>query len=262
MRSLLYVPADNDRFIARAHERGADCIILDLEDAVPDAAKPGARSRLADSVSRIRRGPSRVAVRINAGNADDIRAALAAGVDFIVAPKIAAPDDVITLDGQLGAGETAVIATIESPAGILAAAAIATHPRLVALVTGSEDLALAMGAVPEPDVLRFPKLMVHYAAKAAGKLSLGLMRSIADYGDVDAIAEAARESRRHGFDGATCVHPSAVPVLNACFRPAPEEIAWARGVLATRGTVGLDGRMIDRPVLERARAILVAAGES
>ncbi len=262
MRSLLYVPADNVRFIAKAHERGADCIILDLEDSVCDAAKADARQNLAVNVRSLRRGPSRVAVRINAGNAGDVGAALSAGVDYLVVPKVNDVSDLQALAAILPAGEGSyipVLATIESPTGVLAAPEIARHPLVTGLLTGSEDLALALGAVPDPDVLRLPKLLVHYAAKAAGKLSFGLLRSIADYADVDAIAEAAQEARRHGFDGATCIHPSAVAILNAAFCPSDADLAWARAVMATKGTASLNGQMIDKPLRERAVQILRSA---
>lgn len=263
MRSLLYVPADNTRFIAKAHERGADCLILDLEDAVPDGNKAAARQGLAQSIASLRRGPGKVAVRISAGNFEDVAAAVAAGVDLLVLPKADSEDDVATLDAQLRAAGAPdalpVIGIVESPAGVLAAQAIAQHGRIAGLITGSEDLALALSAVPDPDVLRLPKLLVHYAAKAAGKLSLGLMRSIADYSDLDGIAEAALEARRHGFDGATCVHPSAVAVLNSAFLPDATELAWACRVIESEGTTEVDGRMVDRPVLDRARAILARA---
>jgi len=258
MRSLLYVPADQERFIAKAHLRGADYVILDLEDAVPDTRKAFARANLAEAVRSLRQGQGGVAVRVNAGDEADVAAALAAGIDLLVYPKadsVAAMDGLDAMLARLG-GDLPVLATIESPAGILAAEEICRHPRLAAVNVGSEDLALALGGVPEPDVLRLPKLLVHYAAKAAGKLSLGLLRSIADYGDVDAIAEAAREARRHGFDGATCVHPSAVPLLNTAFAPSAEELAWAKAVMATQGTVAIDGQMIDKPLRARAAALL------
>jgi citrate lyase subunit beta/citryl-CoA lyase len=119
-------------------------------------------------------------------------------------------------------------------------------------------VATALGAEPTPEVLRVPKLLVHYAAKAEGKLSLGLLRSVADYNDLDAIAAAGREARMHGFDGATCVHPSVVPVLNEAFSPGAEEIGWAERVLAagSEGAFVVDGRMVDAPVIARARRIL------
>lgn len=259
MRSLLYVPADQERFIAKAHLRGADCVILDLEDSVTEAQKPAARAGLGAAVASLRQGQARVAVRINAGDAADVAAAHAAGVDLIVCPKaesVAVLDELDTMLRAVGDERTPVLATIESPAGLFAAQAVAAHPRVIAVNLGSEDFAHAIDGRPDPDVLRQPKLMVHYAAKAEGKLSLGLLRSIADYADLTAIAEAVAEARRHGFDGATCVHPATVPLLNTGFAPTEDEIGWAEAVLATEGTTSLDGQMIDKPLRERARAIL------
>lgn len=262
MRSWLYVPADQERFVAKAHLRGADCVILDLEDAVPDENKAAARAGLAAAVESLRQGAGRVAVRINAGVAEDIEAAIAAGVDWLVCPKadMAALDDLADRLRLAGASDLPVLATIEGPAALLDAGAIARHAIVRALNLGSEDFALALNGQPDRDVLMQPKLMVHYAAKAAGKLSLGLLRSIADYADLDGLGEAAREARRHGFDGSTCVHPSAVAILNTAFAPSEADLAWARAVMATKGTVSLNGQMIDKPLRERAAAIL-RAGE-
>ena len=264
MRSLLYVPADQDRFIAKAHLRGADGIILDLEDAVSDERKDLARASLRASVRSLRQGSGLVAVRVNAGLEVDVSVAVDAGIDLLVLPKAdcTALDELASRLTAAGASEMPVLATIEDPAALLDVAGIARHSNVTALSLGSEDFALTLGGVPDPDVLRQPKLMVHYAAKAAGKLSLGLLRSIADYSDLSAIEAAAAEARRHGFDGATCVHPSAIPILNTAFAPSPADLAWARAVLATTGTVSLNGQMIDKPLRGRATAILRAAGIS
>lgn len=252
MRSLLYVPAHNERFVDKAHERGADAIILDLEDSVPPADKDRARAALADAVPAVGRNGARVFVRINSGSVEDGAAAAAAGAAGLVVPKVGEPAD---LDGL----PLPAVALIERPAGVIAAPAIAQRRNVIGLLLGAEDLCLALGAAPTPDVLRFPKLMVHYAAKAAGKLSLGLMQSIADYSDLVALRRAAEEARAHGFDGATAVHPSAVPILNEAFSPSAEGIEWARRVIAAdtgEGPFVLDGRMIDAPVLARARTLL------
>ena len=119
---------------------------------------------------------------------------------------------------------------------------------------------MVIGATPTPEVLRTPKLLAHYAAKAEGKLSFGLLRSVADYADLRAIEAAGREAREHGFDGATCVHPAVVPILNAAFAPSAEEIAWAERVVEAakrgEGAFAVDGRMVDAPVIARARKIL------
>lgn len=270
MRSLLYVPAHSERFIAKAHERGADAIILDLEDSVPLDAKAPARQSLADSIASVRCGGAQVFVRVNSDDGallPDSVAACVGGADGLMVPKVRDAADLSSLAALMHEHEKRLrrkplqfIGLLEDPAAILNAAVIARAPRLVALAIGGEDLATAMGASPTPAVLHFPKLMVHYAAKAAGILSLGLLRTIADYSDLDAITQAIREAREHGFDGATCVHPSAVPLLNAGFAPSADDIAWATKVIAEAplhdGAFALDGRMIDAPVLARAQNIL------
>jgi citrate lyase subunit beta/citryl-CoA lyase len=130
----------------------------------------------------------------------------------------------------------------------------------MALSFGAEDFTALTGGTPTPEVLRHPKLMVHYAAKAEGKLSLGLLQSIADYADLGALAAAVREAKAHGFDGATCIHPSGVPVLNDCFTASEAERDWAMRVVAAAATSDaafeLDGRMVDAPVVARARRLL------
>jgi citrate lyase subunit beta/citryl-CoA lyase len=269
MRSLLYVPAHSERFVAKAHERGADAIILDLEDSVPEEAKDQARVGLAEAVTRVRRGGATVMVRINSGERqrEDALAACRAGADTLYVPKVRSAEELGALASVLEAAEAAAsrgamgfVALIEDPTSVLNASAIAAAPRLVGLSLGGEDLALALGAEPRPDVLHLPKLLVHYAAKAAGLLSFGLLRSAADYSDLTGITAAAREARAHGFDGATCVHPDVVPLLNAGFAPSAEELAWAERVLARaaggEGAFQLDGKMIDAPIIARARAVL------
>ena len=266
LRSLLYVPADNPRFIAKAETCGADAVILDLEDSVLDAAKPAARAALGSAVPRIAAAGPVVMVRINQGNVDDARAAVGAGAAMLLVPKVRQAGDVADLDRALteieaGAGRAAVglIAMIEDPGAMLEARSIAGAPRVCGLLAGGEDLAMAMNAFADPDVLRIPKLLVHYAAKAAGLLSFGLLRSVADFADQPAMAAAAREAWRFGFDGATCVHPTVVPLLNRGFAPDPDQIDWARRVLAAdpgQGAFRIDGKMVDAPVIARARRII------
>jgi citrate lyase subunit beta / citryl-CoA lyase len=267
-RSLLYVPASSERFIAKAHERGADAIILDLEDSVLPEDKEAARRALAESVPRVAQGGATVFVRINAEPEralPDAEAAARARAFGLYVPKARSPQMFDDLDQHLKPIESAIgreplrfVALIEDAAGVLDARLIAQAPRVIGLTAGSEDLALSMGARPEPEVLRLPKLLVHYAAKAEGLLSFGLFRSIADYGDHDAAAAAAREARAFGFDGASCVHPALVPILNSGFSPSPQEIVWARKVLAAgvAGAFAVDGSMADAPVIERARRLL------
>jgi len=269
LRSFLYVPAHSERFISKAHERGADAIVLDLEDAVPEAEKSAARDNLAATIASVTRNGAAAFVRINAGvrQRDDAIAACRAGVHGLFIPKARDVGALEALAGTLrpeeatlGRPATPFVAMIEDPAAMLHARALARVQRVMALSFGAEDFTAATGGTPTPDVLRFPKLTVHYAAKAEGKLSFGLLQSIADYGDLDALAAAAREAKAHGFDGATCIHPSGVPILNDGFAPTDAERDWATRVLAAApssdAAFTLDNRMVDAPVLARAKRIL------
>ncbi len=275
IRSLLYVPVSSERFLAKAHERGADAIILDLEDAVAPARKDAARERLGEAVMMVRRGGARVFVRINSEPERlerDAEAACRAGADGLLVPKAGADGEVAALgdflagiERSIGRAAMSLVPMIENPEAVLDARAIATaSPRVFALMTGGEDLATALGAEPTPDVLRFPKLLVHLAAKAAGVRSFGLLRTVADYNDLDGIEKSAHEARRFGFDGASCVHPAVVPILNRAFSPSPAELDHARALVAAaeaaaaagHGAFSFDGRMVDEPVVRRARALI------
>ncbi|MHB1103812.1 MAG: HpcH/HpaI aldolase/citrate lyase family protein [Devosia sp.] len=275
-RSLLYVPANSEPLASKAHERGADAIILDLEDAVPPAEKERARAGLGEAAAAAGRNGAKVFVQISAEpelQKLDAEAACLAGAFGLFLPKardhkaIADLSAYLTpIERQMRRDEMPFVALIEDPGAVLDARAIARVPRVMALSTGSEDLALAMGAEPTPEVLRYPKLLVHYAAKAEGLLSFGLLRSIADYGDPEAIRIAAEEAKTYGFDGASCVHPAAVPILNAALAASPDEIEWARRAIQAAddaralgvGATTLNGKMIDAPVVTRARKILAA----
>ncbi|MAC79682.1 MAG: CoA ester lyase [Rhodobacteraceae bacterium] len=273
LRSLLYVPANAERFVAKAHERGADAVILDLEDAVEEGSKDAARAGLGDVVPRVGRDGARVYVRVNSGPrmGDDARAALAAGAHGIVLPKAesaASVDALLAELGDLDDGAADILPIIEDAGGLLDARAVAAHPRVTAISLGAEDFATSTGGQPSPEIVRLPKLMVHYAAKAEGKISLGMLRSTADFTDTDALVAAAEEAARFGFDGATCIHPRVVAILNTAFSPSPEALTRARRIVAAAeeaasqgtGAFMLDGAFVDLPVLNRARAVLAKAG--
>lgn len=278
IRSLLYVPASSERFIAKAHERGADAIILDLEDAVAPSQKDAARAQLGSSVAAAGQRGAAVFVRINAEPERihlDAEAACRAGAFGIFVPKTRDPralavlaDFVHGFERLIGREPMVLVPMIEDPGAVLDARSIATAtPRIYGMIVGSEDLATALGAEPTPEVLQLPKLLVHYAAKAAGVRSLGLLRSVADYNDHAGIEASARLARQFGFDGATCVHPAVVPILNRAFSPSEQELDHARRLVAAyeqahaegRGAVEFEGKMIDEPVARRARALLERA---
>ncbi|KOF20828.1 citrate lyase [Ensifer adhaerens] len=275
LRSLLYVPGSSPRFLERAHERVADAIIIDLEDAVAANEKDAARAALARTVPMVGRGGALVVVRINTHDETamlaDASAACEAGAGALYIPKVSSPEILHKLDGHLQPLETAAnrppmrfAPLIEDPAGLLNAASVAAGPRVFALSAGGEDLATSMGAQPTPEVLRMPKLMIHYAAKAAGVLSFGLLRSTADYADKTTLSAAISEAKDFGFDGATCIHPSVVPLLNEGFSPSEEELDRARRLIAAAdaaaqagiGAFTFEGKFVDLPIVTRARALL------
>lgn len=273
IRSLLYVPASSERFIAKAAERGADAIILDLEDAVAPSEKAAARDKLAQAVPMVGKNGATVFVRINAEperQRADAEAAVKAGAFGILVTKARDPNALRRIASWLeplenGRKPAVLVPMIEDPGAVLDARALATStPRVFALLTGGEDLATALGGEPTPEVLTVPKLLVHYAAKAAGVLSWGLLRTVADYSDLAAIERSVKEARAHGIDGATCVHPAVIPLLNKGFSPSPEELDHARRLVEAYdkaqasgiGAVEFEGKMIDEPVAQRARALL------
>ena len=278
MRSLLYVPGNSDRFLAKAHERGADALIIDLEDSVPEPQKDAARNRIADVVPPAKQNGARVLVRINGGTEreiEDAEGAIAAGVDALWIPKVESAARLRRfvarmerMERSVGSGPKPIVAAIESAAGVFEARQIAKVDRVIGLNTGSEDLAASLDAEPLPEVLRVPKLLVHLAAKAERRMSFGLIDSAANFQDLDRLRAAACEARRFGFDGATCVHPSAVAVLNETFSPSEDELMRAARVVraadqangAGRGAFVLEDRMVDRPAVERARALTKKRG--
>jgi citrate lyase subunit beta/citryl-CoA lyase len=278
IRSLLYVPAHSGRFIAKAHERGADAIILDLEDSVPPSEKDAARDNLAHAVTAVGRSDAHVFVRINAGKErrdDDAEAAAHAGAFGLLVPKVQSAESLRDLAVRLEPVERAMaraplqfIALIEDPGAVLDSRAIVSQsPRLLGVVAGGEDLATAIGCDPSSDAIRFCMMEIHLAAKAAGILSFGLPHSIADYHDLDAVAASAREARAMGFDGASCIHPSVVPVLNAAFAPTEAELDHAKRLVAafdaaraqSSGAFVFEGKMVDLPIYDRARKLLARA---
>ncbi|MEI8718782.1 MULTISPECIES: CoA ester lyase [unclassified Mesorhizobium] len=276
-RSLLFVPAHVRRFVDTAHERGADGVILDLEDSVPEDRKDESRRQLSASVAKVGRRGAYVLVRVNRGLralASDLDAAVMAGVDALVLPKtdsaalvleIANAVSELERERNLAVGRIRFLALIETPAALQSLSAIASaHPRMVAMALGPEDFSASVGGAPELDLLLTPSLSVLFAARAAGLLPLGSIGSISEFSDKDRLREAAAHARRLGFAGALAIHPAQVAIFNKTFSPSPQELEWARRVLVAekeataqgRGAFALDGKMVDPPVIRRARDII------
>ncbi|MER8437186.1 CoA ester lyase [Mesorhizobium sp. M1312] len=276
-RSLLFVPAHLPKFVCKAHERGADGIVLDLEDSVPYSSKSEARHRLGESIAQSGQKASSVLVRVNRGLralCADLDVAIVSGVDALVLPKVESAEwiveiaqEILALEQERGlvAGAIRLVAQIETPAALPRLPAIATaHPRLIAMSLGPEDFSSAVGGQPTADLLLAPNLAVLFAARAAGLFPLGFVGSIGDFADIEKFREIARHANTLGFAGAFAIHPAQVVVLNEAFAPLPDELEWARRVVRAEqeakakrlGAFTVDGKMIDLPVIRRARALL------
>ncbi|TIN33732.1 MAG: CoA ester lyase [Mesorhizobium sp.] len=276
-RSLLFVPAHVPRYVETARKRGADGVILDLEDSVPQDQKGEARRQLSKSVAKVAGERTSVLVRVNRGFralAADLDAAVMAGVDALVLPKTDSAEWVLEIanavselerERNLPLGRIRFLAQIETPGALQRLAAIAlAHPRMVAMALGPEDFSAAVGGSPEFDLLLAPNLSVLFAARAAGLLPLGFVGSIGEFSDSDKLREAATRARRLGFVGALAIHPTQVAIFNEAFSPSAQELEWAHRVVAAqtdssakgRGAFALDGKMVDAPVIRRAREII------
>jgi citrate lyase subunit beta/citryl-CoA lyase len=273
-RSMLYVPANVPRFVAKAPGAGADAVILDLEDSVPADRKAEARAALAEAVPLAASGGSAVLVRVNRPlrlALPDIEAAIAAGAEGILLTKVLGPDHVVLAAELLAAAQRrmVIVPVVETASALLQIEAIArAHPLVAGLLVGAEDLAAECGAQPDDELIVLAKRRMVIAAVAAGVAPLGTLGTVADFRDADRIRELVARSRRSGLVGATCIHPSLVPILNAGFSPSEAEVALARRQVAAaeaaaaegRGSFTVDGMMVDEPVLIRARRILSLAG--
>jgi citrate lyase subunit beta/citryl-CoA lyase len=276
-RSMLFVPVTVAKFVERAAERGADALILDLEDSVPAGEKQRGRDLVQQAAATVARNGADVVVRINRPWRQalrDIEAAVSPAVQALMLTKVESADhvgmiaeivDELEADRDMVPGATKLVALIETAGAFFRMAEIArAHPRLVGLSVGAEDFALAVGMLPEAEGLFYPKQQMIIAARAAGILPLGFIGTVADFRDLDAFRAVIRRSRRLGFAGASCIHPSQVAILNEEYRPSAEELAKADRVVAAYdaatvagiGAIELDGKMIDVPVVERAKNML------
>jgi citrate lyase subunit beta/citryl-CoA lyase len=276
-RSMLFVPVTSERFVNGAARRGADAIILDLEDAVAGSEKERARTLVPEAAQIVSRGGADVVVRLNRPmrmTVRDLEAVIGPQVHTVALPKaesaqhvqlVAEIMDELEAERGIPVGTTKMLAMVETASAFFHIAEIAkASPRLVALNLGAEDFALSAGMLPEAEGLFMPKQMCVFAARGAGIMPMGFVGTVAEFHDLAAFRETVRRSRRIGFVGASVIHPSQVPILNEEFRPSAAEVEHAGRVVAAYdealaegvGAVTVDGKMIDVPVVERAKLLL------
>ena len=278
-RSVLYIPASNDKALAKIGSLACDAVIIDLEDAVLPADKAAAR----DKVAGILAGPGRrceMVVRINPlaseWGADDLLAVARAEPDGILLPKIGTPRDILEagdlLDDNSAPDSVKLWAMVETPKALLNIGAIAElgrdpASRLACFVAGTNDLVKATGILATPDRrYLMPWLMQLVLAARAG--GLDVIDGVAnDFRDLDAFARECAEGAAMGFDGKSLIHPAQIETANRAFSPSPEALATARAIRdafarpenAGRGVIAMDGRMVERLHLAEAEKLLAKA---
>ena len=275
-RSLLYCPGDDREMMENAVATDADTVIFDLEDAVAPEAKPEARRTVGSLLDDLGvPGPERC-VRINPyddGGRADVERVVGEGStppDSIVLPKVDGAATVAALAEhleELHATDVEIIPLIETAAGVIAADEIASAPGVDAVAYGDQDFTADIGATVTADKTEslYARQRIVVAAAAAGVDAVDTV--FTDIGDRDGLAEQAEFVVSLGFDGKLAIHPDQIPVINDAFTPTDDQLEWAEKVLAGqerasaagKGVFTVDGRMIDPPLVERARTFVERA---
>jgi (3S)-malyl-CoA thioesterase len=260
VRSALFLPASNPRAIEKARSLPCDMVILDLEDAVKSIDKERARNAAVAATDE-GFGKRLVAIRINSlgteWHAADLAAVSGSAADFVVLPKVESPAAVAE-----GARAKPVLAMIETPAGVLAAPAIAATSGLRGLIAGTNDLAAALRVPDSADRagLTLALQSIVLAARAAGVAAIDGVWNRLD--DPEGLARQCRAGRAFGFDGKSLIHPDQIEPANSAFGPSAAEVEEAEAIIAaaTGGAERIRGRMIEAMHVETARRLLALAG--
>lgn len=260
-RSFLFVPGYRPDRFAKAAASGADGIVLDLEDSVGPDRKEAAREHVREWLAAGHPG----VVRINSSDTpwyDDDVAMVSDHSCVVMLPKVIRVGDVTDVVSRLAEGST-VMAILETAESILSARTICAAPGVVRAIFGNADLGSELGVDPgDQTALAFARAQTVFASAAAGLVPPvdGATTAITD----DKVAEAdALHALAMGFTGKACLHPRQVPIINAVLTPSPEDVRWARSVLAAvgDGSIGtVDGEVVGKPIFERARRTLERAG--
>ncbi len=283
-RSTLIFPVNVQRFVDKAHLRGADCILMDLEDSVPESEKEAARGLVKASIPVVGKGGGDVAVRINRPIHQatlDLEASVWPGLTCVALPKVESAEEVRVRSGLIEelerrrgieAGTVQIAVAVETALGVVKGFEIASaSPRIVTIQVGAEDMTQEMGVQTSAEgrELWYARSKILTDAYAAGVQPLGLVGvEPFTWREPEKAYDAAVNSRNLGYKGAQSIHPAPIPFLNRGFSVPHEEAAFMRGALEAfeeglvEGTasVSVDGRMIDIASAERCRRVLERAG--
>ncbi|ACL69226.1 HpcH/HpaI aldolase/citrate lyase family protein [Halothermothrix orenii] len=277
-RSMLYIPANNPGMIQDAFIYGADAILFDLEDSITLTEKDAARYLLCNALQELDFGQAEIVVRINPLNTEygrnDLEVIVPAKPDAIRVPKVETGEQIKKIDSLLGKlerkagitrGSIEIMAMIETARGVLNAREIAkASPRITALNLGAEDLTADLGVrrSDEGIELLYARSQIIYAAAENGIDIIDTVYS--DVENITGLKEEAIMSKRLGFTGKSVIHPKQIEIVNSVFTPSTEEIKEAEKIVKRAleaekrgfGVVTVDGKMVDIPVIERAKKLL------
>lgn len=281
-RTMMYVPGNNPAMLADANVYGADSIMFDLEDSVALTEKDTARWLVYEMLKTVDYGDTEIVVRINGLDSPfghkDVEAMVRAGVDVIRLPKTDSREDVLAVESLIASvekkigktiGSTRMMAAIESPLGIINAYDIATaSDRLIGIAIGAEDYVTSMKTKRSPGGVELvtARGQLIIAARAAGIAALDTV-----YSDVENEAGFLQEVnliKQLGFDGKSVINPRQISIVHEAFRPTDKEIIEAKQIMLAikeakekgSGVIALNGKMIDKPIVERAERVLELAG--
>ncbi|MGL4634823.1 MAG: HpcH/HpaI aldolase/citrate lyase family protein [Beijerinckiaceae bacterium] len=287
MRSLLFVPGDDEKKLAKGLGSGADALLIDLEDSVSGSRKDAAREITRSFIQANRQAAARprLYVRVNAHDTGltsaDLDAVMQSGPEGIMLPKCQSGDDVALLSARVAVreaenslpdGSTAIIAIATETARSVfhMGSYVGISQRLTGLTWGGEDLSADVGAEANrltdggyTDPYRLARSLCLFAASAAQAQPIDSVYT--NFRDMDGLKLECEAARRDGFTGKMAIHPAQVPVINAVFTPSPKAVERAKQIIALfaanpeAGVIGLDGEMLDRPHIRRAERVLAAA---
>lgn len=258
--TYLFVPGDRPERFRKAQAAGADVVVLDLEDAVTPDHKDAARHHIADALSG---GDFRACLRINGDDTpwfrEDLRLLTLAGVACVMVPKAERPDTLAAVGAAIGR-TTGLIPLIETARGLAEATCLAGCPNVLRLAFGSVDFQQDLGIEGDGEELLYARSQLVLASRLAA-IAPPVDGVTLAVGDAAQARQDAVRARRLGFGGKLCIHPSQVAPVMQAFAPDAQAIAWARGVLAaaassSAGALTYEGKLIDKPVIERARTLL------
>jgi len=284
MRSILYVPGNNEKMVGKASALGADIVTLDLEDSVPPAEKADAREISAAALEQVGSGGSEVYVRLNNWETlmtdDDLEAVVHKGLHGVTLAKCGHPDDVKRLDWKLdelerrrglARGGIKISILLETAKGTINAyRALTASPRMVSAIFGAVDYAKDMRVklTSEGEEQKYARRHIAVAARAAGVVAIDA--PFVAYQDIEAFEANIRDGRQMGYEGRMIIHPSQIEVCNRLYAPDPDDVALAEGVVKAfeeeaiaKGSAAISykGKMVDTPVYLNAKDILATQRE-